>query len=140
MNYSKESLNSVTGKVISIDNIVTKIINKPAYRRKKTELRIVLENHDGYFRLTDNYRYENILQVVKKGSNLTIYTRPKYLVPIGMGKQNDIYQMELNDSVLFSIKHRNRNSKKLIWTSSIFLGIFGSAYFFSKRKLSINNR
>ena len=132
--YSKENLVRVTDKILSVNNVITKVVNKPLYKAKKHELRLYLENQDDYFRLNEKYKYENFIDKLKKGDSVTVFFRPKYLVPIGMGRQKDIYQLESGNKVLFDISARKKNSKGIVLVSSIALLIFGTLRYVAKKQ------
>jgi hypothetical protein len=132
LNYKKENLTKITGRIISINEAVsTKRKNSQDY-----ELRLYLNNYPKYFRILDNFKYDKIQKKVKRGDEVQIYFRPKYLVPLGMGRQTDIYQLESKNVILLDLSERKRKSKGFIVISLIFLIIFGALYYFAKRKIN----
>ena len=131
VNYRKDYLNKVKGRIMIIGENLTRDYKK----NQEYELVIYLDNYPKYFRITDNYKYQNIKKKLKFGDEVEIYFRPKYLVAFGLGKQTDVYQLEYKKEILFDLSKRKRNSKGLIIISLIFLLIFGSVYYFANRKL-----
>jgi hypothetical protein len=130
LNYSKNNLNKITGTIENIEEVLIQ------GKREYNELRISLNNYPKYFRITDNFKYQNIQEKLKIGDEIQIYFRPKYLVPFGLGKETDIYQLEYKKEILYDIAKRKKNSKGLIVFSLIALTIFGTAYYFGKIKLN----
>ena len=131
MNYQKENLNNISGTIINIKEIQT----RNSRRNQDFELRIQLNNYKKYFRITDNFKYQNIEKKLKIGDEIKIYYRPDYYVLFGFGKQTDIYELEYKYGTLFNISERKRNSKGLIKIGLIAVLIFGSVYYFAKRKI-----
>ena len=131
LNYKKENLNNITGQIINIKEIQT----RNSRRNQDFELRIQLNSFQKHFRITDNFKYQNIEKKLKIGDEIKIYYRPNYYVLFGFGKQTDIYELEYKSETLFNISERKRNSKGLIKISLIAILIFGSVYYFAKRKI-----
>ena len=131
LNYQKENLNNISGTIINIKEIQT--IN--SRKNQDYELRIQLNSFQKHFRITDNFKYQNIETKLKIGDEIKIYYRPNYYVLFGFGKQTDIYELEYKSETLFSISERKKNSKGLIKISLIAVLIFGSVYYFAKRKI-----
>ena len=132
LNYKKDNLIKISGEIININEVVSiKRKNSQDY-----ELRLYLNNYQKYFRILDNFKYDNIQKKIKIGDEVQIYFRPKYLVPLGMGRQTDIYQLESKNEILLDLSERKRKSKGLIVISLIALTIFGAAYYFAKRKIN----
>ena len=132
LNYKKENLNNISGTIVNIEEIQT----RNSRRNQDFELRIQLNNYKKYFRITDNFKYQNIEKKLKIGDEIKIYYRPNYYVLFGFGKQTDIYELEYKKETLFNISERKRNSKGLIKISLIAVLIFGSVYYFAKRKIN----
>ena len=130
MNYEKANLNQISGYIIGINETLVS-----DYKSQHSELRIYLNNYPKYFRITDNYKYQNFIENLRLGDKILIYYRPIYLVPIGAGRQTDIYQLECKNKILFDLKNRKRNSKGLIIISSISLLFFGIFYYFARKRL-----
>ena len=131
LNYRKENLNKITGQIINIKEIQIRNSRK----NQDFELRLYLDNYKKYFRITDNFKYQNIKNKLKIGDEIEIYFRPKYYVLFGFGKQTDVYELQHKNATLFNISERKRNSKGLIKISLIAILIFGSIYYFAKRKI-----
>ena len=131
LNYRKENLNNITGQIINIKEIQTSNSRK----NQDFELRLYLDNYKKYFRITDNFKYQNIRNKLKIGDEIKIYFRPKYYVLFGFGKQTDVYELQHKNETLFNISERKRNSKGLIKISLIAVLIFGSVYYFARRKI-----
>ena len=132
INYRKENLNKITGRIINIKEVQTRNSKKS----QDYELRLYLDNYSKYFRITDNFKYQNIQRKLKFGDDVQIYFRPKYLLAFGFGKQTDVYQLEYKKEVLLDLSKRKRNSEGLIVMSLIFILIFGTIYYFANRKLN----
>ena len=131
LNYRKENLNEITGQIINIKEIQTRNSRK----NQDFELRLYLDNYKKYFRITDNFKYQKIEKKLKIGDEIKIYFRPKYYVLFGFGKQTDVYELQHKNKTLFNISERKRNSKGSIKISLIAVLIFGSVYYFARRKI-----
>jgi hypothetical protein len=131
LNYQKDNLNNISGTITNIKEICTRNNRKS----QDFELRIQLNSFKKHFRITDNFNYKKIENKLKIGDEIKIYYRPNYYVLFGFGKQTDIYQLEYKYETLFNISDRKRNSKGLIKISLIAVLIFGSVYYFAKRKI-----
>lgn len=131
LNYRKENLNNITGQIINIKEIQTRNSRK----NQDFELRLYLNNYKKYFRITDNFKYQKIEKKLKIGDEIKIYFRPKYYVLFGFGKQTDVYELQHKNETLFNISERKRNSKGSIKISLIVVLIFGSVYYFARRKI-----
>jgi hypothetical protein len=132
--YKKNNLKFVKGSIISIDNVIIKVINKPLYKGKKYELRLRLNNYPDYFRLSDEFNYDNIIKSLRIGDTVTIYYRNKYLVPLTSGIQTDIYQLEFRNKILFDLIQRKQNSKGLFFTTLIASIILSVTYYYIKKE------
>lgn len=133
--YETKDLIRISGRVISIQEVTTKVIDKPAYKGKEQELRIYLSNSTEYFRLTDSYNYQHILNLLNNGDTVQIYIRKSHLVPLGMGKQTDIYQLEQQGKVLFDLRERKQSSKGITIIGAISTLGFLTFYLYHKRKV-----
>ena len=131
LNYRKENLNNITGQIINIKAIQTSNSRK----NQDFELRLYLDNYKKYFRITDNFKYQNIENKLKIGDEIKIYFRPKYFVLFGFGKQTDVYELQHKNETLFNISERKRNSEGIIKISLIAVLIFGSVYYSGRRKI-----
>lgn len=131
LNYQKENLNNISGTIINIKEIQT----RNSRRNQDFELRIQLNSFQKYFRITNNFKYQNIEKKLKIGDEIKIYYRPNYYVLFGFGKQTDIYELEYKNEILFNIAERKTNSKGSIKISLVAVLIFGSVYYFAKRKI-----
>ena len=131
LNYRKENLNNITGQIINIKEIQTRNSRK----NQDFELRLYLDNYKKYFRITDNFKYQKIEKKMKIGDEIKIYFRPKYYVLFGFGKQTDVYELQHKNETLFNISEQKRKSKGSIKISLIVVLIFGSVYYFARRKI-----
>ena len=134
LTYSKHDLEFKKGAIIDFGQIVTKVIDKPLYKGKEQEFRILIENYPAYFRLTDNFDYTPLLDNLKVGDTVTIYYRKKYLVPLGFGRQTDIYQLEYKNQIIFDLTERKNNSIGLVLMGAIASIIFGGLYVYRRKK------
>ena len=124
--------NLTINKLVKVSGIINKTteVGKTKYksRRKDYELRIFLDDTTEYFRLMDIYKYRSFRWKISKGDTAEIYIRPKWLVPLGMGYRNDIFQMSINGKTIFDISKTRKNATGIIIVSllaipiSIFLG------------------
>jgi hypothetical protein len=134
LTYSKEKLEFKEGAIVELRQVVRKLTDKPLYKRSKQEIHIKLDNFPEYFRLTDNFRCDPLIDYLKTGDTVTIYYRKKWLVLLGFGRRTDIYQLEYKNKIIFDLNQRKSNSKALILIGSIFSIIFGCLCFYLKHK------
>lgn len=117
-----------TDKLLRITGIVDTTIEVATYRhksnRKDHELRIFLRDTSEYFRFMDIYNYDRFRNRIKQGDAAEIYIRPKWLVPLGLGYRNDIFQMSINGQIIFDISQTHRNSNGIIIVSIIAIPLF----------------
>ena len=101
-----------------VEGIIDKTIEvgkrKYKSRRKTYELRVFLQDTSEYFRFMEIYKYKSFLGQIHRGDTTRIYIRPKWLIPLGMGYRNDIFQMTLNGKTIFDIYQTRKNSKGII--------------------------
>lgn len=83
-------------------------------RKKSYELRIFLKDTSEYFRFMEFYNYRKFRWKIHRGDTAEIYIRPKWLVPLGMGYRNDIFQMTINGKSVFDISQTRKNSGGII--------------------------
>ncbi len=107
-----------TEKLIIVSGIIDKTVEVKEKKRKgpgyKYELRVFLKDTAEYFRFMSIYDYNNFRRQINEGDTTEIYIRPKWLVPLGMGYRNDIFQMSINGRIIFDISETKSNSGKII--------------------------
>ena len=131
-NYAKADLNRITGQVDSL-------IIAPIYfdkNGKGKELRIFIKSSPEYFRLTNNFNYQKIIDQISKEDAITIFYRQENQLKWGFGKQADIYQLEYNGSVLYDLSKRHENSFKITLATGIGTLVFLGLYAFYRFKKS----
>lgn len=114
-NYALADLNKITGEVKNL------IITRKQFDKngKGKELRIFLKNSPGYFRLTDHFNFQKIVDQVSKRKVLTIFYRKTDQLKWGFGRQTDIYHVQYKGSVLFDLRKRHENSFKITMVTGI---------------------
>jgi len=85
----------VTGIIDDTREVATHVRKKLFYTSKDIELRIYLKDTPEYFRIMDVYKYQQFRRQIKSGDTAEIYIRPKWLVPLGLGYRNDVFQMNM---------------------------------------------
>ncbi|MCC7027969.1 MAG: hypothetical protein IT265_13480 [Saprospiraceae bacterium] len=130
-NLTIEKLIKVNG---TIDTTIIVEKNRLKSKKKDYELRIFLVETNEYFRFLDIYRYDKFLEKIHHGDSTEIYVRPKWLVPLGMGYKNDIFQMTLNRQIIFDISQRENNANGIIFISLISILLFTLSGFYINRK------
>jgi hypothetical protein len=120
--------NMTTKTLTKVDGIIdtTIEVGKRKYKsRKKTyELRIFLQDTSEYFRFMDIYKYRTFRDQIYKGDTAEIFIRPKWLVPLGMGHRNDIFQLTINGKTIFDISQTRKNSGGIIIVAIIAIPLF----------------
>lgn len=134
-NYKKQNLNWTKGKVVYIEQVTTEYYKKADDDRH--ELIIRLENSPADFIVRDIFDYRNVINTIKIGDTIVIYSRKKYQVIFGFGKLNEICQIEYKDNIIFDITQRKRNALGLAIISLSAIILFTSLYFFFKKSRKI---
>ena len=83
----------------------------------------------------DVYKYNSFRKQINKGDKAEIFIRPKWLVPLGMGHGNDIFQMTINGKTIFDISQTKKNSGGIILVALIAIPGFIFLGQYIKRKL-----
>lgn len=133
--YDAGDLDKVSGQVSSIDEVTTRVINKPAYKRKKKELRLYLKDFPEYFRLTDSFNYTPVIDKLKVGDEVQVYVRKPYLAFMGMGKRTDIYQLEYQGETLVHLSElKQKSTGGVVAIGTIGTIAFTAFYLHHRRK------
>lgn len=129
----------MTTKILTkVDGIIdtTTEVKKKKYksRRFDYELRVFLQDTTEYFRFMDVYNYNSFRKQINNGDKAEIFIRPKWLVPLGMGHRNDIFQMTINGKPIFDISQTRNNSGAIILLALIAIPVFILIGQYLKRK------
>jgi hypothetical protein len=131
-------LNLTIDKLVKVTGIIdrTTEVAKKRWKsnRKDYELRIYLNDTTEYFRFMGIYKYDRFREQIHAGDSTEIYIRPKWLVPLGMGYRNDIFQMTLNGQTIFDIPQTRKNTIGIIIVSSIGIPLFIFLAYWIKKK------
>lgn len=130
---------TMTTKILTkVDGIIDTTTEVKKKKRKSRrfdyELRIFLQDTSEYFRFMDVYNYNSFRKLINKGDKAEIFIRPKWLVPLGMGHRNDIFQMAINGKTIFDISQTKRNSGGIILVALIAIPGFILLGQYLKRK------
>ena len=132
------SLERVAGTVAAMDSVVTRVKDKPLYKRVDKELRIYLSNHPNYYKVSTNSDFGFITSKVRVGDEVVMFTNPPFETLI-LGKSNRICQLEHNGEKTIDFKEQNEKyhpSIALLLTATIGFSIW---YFYSRRKAAANS-
>lgn len=110
-NMTTKTLTKVEG---IIDTTIEVGKRKGKSNLKTYELRILLQDTSEYFRFMEIYKYNSFRGQIHWGDTAEIYIRPKWLVPLGMGYRNDVFQLTLNGKRIFDISQTRKNSRRII--------------------------
>ena len=121
---SVDKLIKVTGIITGTKEVATNVRKKLFYTHKDLELRIYLKDTSEYFRIMDVYKYPRFRGQIKNGDTAEIYIRPKWLVPLGLGYRNDVFQLNVNGQTIFDISGTHRNENAIIIVSIIAIASF----------------
>jgi hypothetical protein len=121
-------VNLTVDKLVRVNGIIDKTVEVAKKRRKSNryyyELRIFLKDTPEYFRFMDIYRYDVFREKIQSGDSTQIFIRPKWLVPLGLGYRNDIFQMTLNGETLFDVSQTKKNNTRIIIVTIIAIPSF----------------
>ena len=119
-----DKLIKVTGVVDKTREVTTDVKKSILYTHKDVELRIYLKDTSEYFRIMDVYKYERFQGQIKNGDSAEIYIRPKWMVPLGFGYRNDVFQMSINGKTIFDVSQTLGNAYGIIIVSLIAIPLF----------------
>ena len=119
-----DNLVRVTGLIDSTKEVATHVRKRLFSTHKDLELRIYLKDTSEYFRIMDVYKYPRFRGQIVNGDTAEIYIRPKWLVPLGLGYRNDVFQMAINRQTIFEVSQTQRNEKGIIIVSLIAIPLF----------------
>ena len=120
--------NLATNQLIRINGIIDTTTEVEFHEAKSNheshDLRIYLRDTTEYFRFMDIYKYEQFRGLIHKGDTVEIYIRPKWLIPLGLGYKNDIFQMTVNGVQIFDVSQTKREANGIIIISIIAIPLF----------------
>ena len=120
--------NLTTNKLTKVDGIIDTTIEVKKKRYKSNnydyKLRIYIKDNTDYFRFMDIYKYNEFRGQIHSGDSTAIYIRPKWLVPLGLGYKNDIFQMTVNGQTIFEVSQTKRNANGIIIVCLISIPLF----------------
>ncbi|HEX2845455.1 MAG TPA: hypothetical protein VHN59_02815 [Chitinophagaceae bacterium] len=121
-------VNLTTDKLIRVGGIIDRTIEVKKKRSKSNrfdyELRIFLKDTAEYFRFMDIYNYDRFREKIQSGDSAEIFIRPKWLVPLGLGYRNDIFQMNLKGETIFDVSQTKRNNTGILIVSILAIPLF----------------
>ena len=120
-NMTSNNLSKVSGIIDT-----TLEVRKRRYKSKNYyfELRIYIKGDTEYYRFMDIYKYNEFRGQLKSGEFTSIYIRPKWLVPLGLGYKNDIFQMTVNGKTVFAFEQTKKNEKGILVVSLLSIPLF----------------
>lgn len=108
-------VNLTTDKLIKVSGIVDRKLEAwNTAKKKELELRIYLKGKPDYFRFMHVYNYDKFSYQINPGDSVEIFVRPKWLVSLGLGYKNDIFQMSSNGETIFEIADTKKNNMGII--------------------------
>lgn len=120
--------NLTVDKLIKVNGIIDTTIEVKKKRYKSNnydyELRIYIKGDTDYFRFMDIYKYSEFRGQIQSGDSTSIYIRPKWLVPLGLGYKNDIFQMTVNGQAIFAVAQTKKNENGIIVVSLLAIPLF----------------
>lgn len=129
-----DKLIKVAGIVEGTKEVTTHVRKRLFYTHKDVELRIYLKDTSEYFRIMDVYKYQRFGRQIVYGDTAEIYIRPKWLVPLGLGYRNDVFQLNINGQTVFGISETHKNENGIIIVSIIAIPLFILLGQWTKRK------
>lgn len=120
--------NLTIDKLTKVDGVIDTTIEVKKKRYKSNnysyELRIYIKDNTNYFRFMDIYKYNAFRGQILSGDSTSIYIRPKWLVPLGLGYKNDIFQMAVNGQTIFDVAQTKKNANGIIVVSLVAIPLF----------------
>lgn len=133
-----DSLTKTVGTVASMDSVITRVKNKPLYKRVDKDLRIHLLEDEHFFKVSSSKGFGFITSKIKIGDEVVIYTDPPFESFL-FGKSRRICHLGHNGETIIDF----RKEKKSYYPSVAILVIstlaFGTWYVYRRRKASADN-
>lgn len=125
VNLNLADFKNNAGIVTEIRDVFYLEKNRNASTKEEHLLVIGLKKQDEGFKLSgkNGDLYLNLLKQIIVGDSVNIYTRQDFFSHITLNTSNEIYQIEKNGKVMFSLESIKVHSKSLLIASSIGLSI-----------------
>jgi hypothetical protein len=129
-----DKLVKVTGVVESSEEVTTHVRKNLFNTHQDIELRIYLQGKTDYYRVMEVYNYQRFQEQIVNGSTAEIFIRPAWMVPLGLGRKNDVFQMNINGQTIFDLSETRRNGRGIIIVCLIAIPLFIMMARWSRRK------
>lgn len=106
---------SHTGRIIQIDSVITSVKDKPFFKQVTKELHLTIEGEPDYFSSITTENFGSILQQVKYGDTVTIYTKPKIWMIFGLKENNDITKLKKGETLILDYKKYKQDASLMIY-------------------------
>lgn len=132
------NLEAQTGQVKSIG---VRSVNEKGHRNNTFPLFILLNNSENEFRLSENFtnQFERLQSDIKPGDEITIYHRNLFQTILGLGKPNDVFQINSGSKVILSINTIKSNYFLMSVFAALLSTLSWLAYYYY-RKNKANNK
>jgi hypothetical protein len=113
-NLTISKLVPVRGIIDDSQEVVANVKKKLLDTQVDKEFRIKLKGSSEYFRIMEVYKYSGFAHQISAGDTAELFIRPKWLVPLGLGKRNDVFHLVVNGVTVFNVQQTRRNADGII--------------------------
>jgi hypothetical protein len=132
--YSVGDLKAHNGVVVSLDSVITRVINKPLYKEIKQELRLGIDSETGYFTLTTTANFGFITNKVNVGDTVFVYTKPKLWGMFGLKSGSDINHLTKGQEIILNYNDYKTSISGFFYFTLLFSIILFIIYIVQLRK------
>jgi hypothetical protein len=125
----KQDLSPHIGKLIKIDSVITKVIDKPFFKEITKELRLTLDTESDYFTsiTTENFGY--MTSQINLGDTIAIFTKPKLWGLFGMKRTRDISHLTKGNQIVIDFPTYQKSISGLFILTLIATVVFFIIYY-----------
>lgn len=125
LKLNKADLKKNSGVVTEIRDVLYLTREKHEPNKKTNLLIIGFNNVEDAFKLSDKSEeiYLSLLKQVVVGDSINLYTRQDFFTDFHLKNSNEIYQIEKNGKVLFSLEYIKDNYRRIVKDFSIVFSV-----------------
>lgn len=133
-NYRLEDLSKHSAKVIEIDSVITKSVDKPLHKSVTKELRLAIDTEPNYFTAITKKDFGYITNFISIDDTVQIFTKKKVWGIFGLKKANDISHLIKGDTIVVDFEAYRQRSSGFFFLSLIAAFAFFAFYYFRTKK------
>lgn len=99
-NIDAEDLVPHTGIIVSIDSVITRVVNKPLFKETTKELWLTIDTEADYFSLISTSGFGDISSRIAIEDSVTVFTKPRVWGVFGLAKRRSINQLSKGGEII----------------------------------------